>query len=120
MGEIESRLAELGLETVEGSGDGGDGGAGDGNATADLLYLKALHGQWRSGLPALPTFASASGATWAMFGRGLESWNAVAGAAFSCFLNVSKFTFKVVSAFLLLSNPRQSQETTRSKCLWRW
>lgn len=49
-------------------------------AQADLLYLRALFGQSRAGLPLLRSF-SASSRSWAIFGRGLERWNAVAGAA---------------------------------------
>ena len=47
-------------------------------ANADFLYLKALFGQSSAGLPLLRSFQSTK--TWALFGRGLERWNAVAGA----------------------------------------
>ena len=46
-------------------------------ANADFLYLKALFGQSSAGLPLLRSFQSTK--TWALFGRGLERWNAVAG-----------------------------------------
>ena len=46
-------------------------------ANADLLYLQALFGQSTAGLPLLRSFQSSR--TWAIFGRGLERWNSVAG-----------------------------------------
>lgn len=46
-------------------------------ANADLLYLRALFGQSTAGLPLLRSFQSSR--SWAIFGRGLERWNAVAG-----------------------------------------
>eukprot|EP00439_Symbiodinium_sp_Y106_P067881 s5864_g11.t1 len=47
---------------------------------ADLLYLKALLGRLSVGLPALKSFQSNSPSkTWALFGRGLEQWDSVAG-----------------------------------------
>ena len=48
-------------------------------ANADLPYLRALFGQSTAGLPLLRSFQSSR--SWAIFGRGLERWNAVAGAA---------------------------------------
>lgn len=47
---------------------------------ADLLYLKALLGRLSVGLPALKSFQSNKASkTWALFGRGLEQWDSVAG-----------------------------------------
>eukprot|EP00913_Durusdinium_trenchii_P001992 g1842.t2 len=45
----------------------------------DLLYLKALFAQTAAGLPPLSSFERSRLGTWAMFGRGLDNWNAVAG-----------------------------------------
>lgn len=50
-------------------------------ANADLLYLRALQKQSSAGLPLLQSFEAER--TWALFGRGLERWNSVAGG--ECF-----------------------------------
>lgn len=45
----------------------------------DLLYLAALRKQAKSGFPALPSFESRDGKTWAVVGSGHDDWRQVAG-----------------------------------------
>ena len=69
LGQMQSMQATLKEEDQE-----------DLEAEADLLYLKALLSRASMGLPALKSFQSESPSkTWALFGRGLEQWDSVAG-----------------------------------------
>ena len=70
----------LRLEEIEVDLKEGDYEAEESEPISDFLYLKALAKLPQSGLPSLPSFERfLTGSTWAMYGRGLEAYDKVAG-----------------------------------------